>query len=179
MASIEENRSRMIRLRRAAAEDVRTVHAILAAAAEDLVARFGPGHWSTVSSIEKLRNYASDGVLFVVEAGAAAVGTLRLTDSKIGFYHNEWFARPADDAAYLLDMAIDPGSQRRGIGRRSMALAEDAARLLGLKALRLDAYAGPAGAGEFYRKCGYSLVHRSAFRGVALEYFEKLLTDGP
>jgi GNAT superfamily N-acetyltransferase len=165
MASIEENRSRMIRLRRAAAEDVRTVHAILAAAAEDLAARFGPGHWSTVSSIETLRKYASDGVLFVLEAGAAAVGTLRLTDRKIGFYHVEWFAHPADDAAYLLDMAIDPGSQRRGIGRRSMTLAEDAARLLGLRALRLDAYEGRAGAGEFYRKCGYSLVHRSAFRG--------------
>jgi ribosomal-protein-alanine N-acetyltransferase len=74
-----------------------------------------------------------------------------------------------------MDMAVRPDRQRRGVGRRSMELAEQIARRVGLRAIRLDAYAGPAGAGEFYQSCGYAMVHAGAFKGVALEYFEKLL----
>jgi GNAT superfamily N-acetyltransferase len=165
-------------LRAAAAADVRTVQAILEAAAGQLTARFGIGHWSAVRSIEALRDYAADRVLYLVRAEGLDLGTLRLTARKIGFYRNRWFADPRDAAGYLLDMAIDPAHQRTGIGRRSMALAEDLARGAGLKAIRLDAYGGPAGAGPFYQKCGYRLVHRGEFKGVALEYYEKLLTPG-
>jgi GNAT superfamily N-acetyltransferase len=168
----------MISLRQARIEDVKPVRSILAAAADDLTRRFGAGHWSGVRSIEALRNYVEDGVLYLVEADGDPVGTLRLTDRKIGFYRDEWFANPADEAGYLMDMAIDPLRQRGGIGRRSLTLAEGVARVKRLKAIRLDAYGGPAGAGEFYAKCGYSPVHAGEFRGVALEYYEKLLT-GP
>ncbi len=38
--------------------------------------------------------------------------------------------------------------------------------------LRFDAYQGPAGAGPFYVKCGYTLRHSNEFRGVALDYYE-------
>jgi len=56
-----------------------------------------------------------------------------------------------------------------------MALAEDAARASRLKAVRPDACGGPAGAGGFYRKCGYRQVHAGSFNGVTLDYFEKRL----
>ena len=163
------------RLRAALAGDVRGVREILAAAANDLTTRFGVAHWSAIPSMEALRKYADQGDLYVVEAEADAIGTLRLTDRKIGFYRSEWFANPKDNAAYLLDMAIDPRHQRRGIGRRSMRLAEELARAKGSRAIRLDAYAGPAGAGRFYAKCGYRLVHAGEFNGVALEYYETLI----
>jgi GNAT superfamily N-acetyltransferase len=164
-----------LRLRQAGLDDVGTVREILAAAAADLTACFGDGHWSTVRAIETLRKYADNGDLCLVEANSIAVGTLRLTDRKIGFYRNDWFARPDDPAGYLLDMAVHPNHQRRGIGRRSLQLTEQLARGAGLRAIRLDAYVGPAGAGDFYKKCGYALMHAGAFKGVALEYFEKLL----
>ena len=48
-------------------------------------------------------------------------------------------------------------------------------RARGLKALRFDAYRGEVGAGPFYAKCGYTLRHSGDFRGVGLEYFEKVL----
>jgi GNAT superfamily N-acetyltransferase len=163
------------RLRQAGLDDVAAILDILAAAAADLTARFGDGHWSTVRAIETLQKYADNGDLYVVEANSISVGTLRLTDRKIGFYKQDWFARPQDPAGYLIDMAVHPHHQRRGIGRRSMQLTEQLARRAGLRAIRLDAYQGPAGAGEFYKKCGYALVHAGEFKGVALEYFEKLL----
>ena len=165
----------MIRLRQASLDDIKSVRNIVAAAADDLTARFGEGHWSGVRTIETLQKYAGSGTLYLIEADAVAVGTLRLTDRKIGFYHNAWFARPDDPAGYLLDMAVHPERQRRGLGRCAMELAEQRARQGGMRAIRLDAYHGPAGAGGFYRKCGYTLVHQGDMRGVGLEYVEKLL----
>jgi GNAT superfamily N-acetyltransferase len=165
----------LLNLRPALDRDVKRVRAILAAAASDLTVHFGEGHWSGVRSVETLRKYLDEGALYVAETDVGAVGTLRLTERKIGFYRSDWFANPNDDAFYLLDMAIDPNYQRSGIGRRAMALAEDLARSHGLKAIRLDAYGGLAGAGGFYRKCGYRLVHLGEMQGVALEYYEKLV----
>ncbi len=165
----------MVRLRQAGLDNLKPVRSILVAAADDLTARFGEGHWSGVRTIATLQKYAGSGTLYVIEADAIVVGTLRLTDLKIGFYRNAWFARPKDPAGYLLDMAVSPDRQHRGLGRRAMEQAERLARQGGLRAIRLDAYQGPAGAGGFYRKCGYDLVHKGEMRGVALEYFEKLL----
>jgi GNAT superfamily N-acetyltransferase len=162
-------------LRAARAEDVERVRTILEAAAADLTARFGEGHWSRVSAVETLRRHADQGTLFLAEIDGAAIGAMQVTDRKVSFYRGEWFAHPKDAAAYLLDMAIEPAHQRRGLGRRAMALAEELARARGLPAIRLDAYGGPAGAGGFYAKCGYRLVHTGTFNGIALEYFEKLL----
>lgn len=165
-----------VTLHQARSGEVDAVREILAAAAADLTARFGPGHWSHVRGIDTLRQYARSGSLHVVGTAGSPVGVLRLTDRKPGFFRKEWFARPQERAGYLFDMAVHPHRQRCGIGRRAMALAEQVARDTRWHALRLDAYAGPAGAGEFYRKCGYVLVHSAAFRGVALEYFEKVLS---
>jgi GNAT superfamily N-acetyltransferase len=165
----------MVSLRKASADDIKLVRATLAAAAADLVTRFGPGHWSTVRSAESLRKYAGNGVLYIIEADSLAVGALQLTTRKIGFYREEWFAPRQGTVGYLLDMAVHPDHQQRGIGRRSMELVEGLAQLAGLRAIRLDAYRGSVGAGTFYKKCGYASVHKGEMRGVPLEYFEKML----
>ncbi|HUK59505.1 MAG TPA: GNAT family N-acetyltransferase [Stellaceae bacterium] len=166
----------MITLRQAESGDVQNVRNVLAAAAHALTARYGHGHWSTVRTLRTLRKYAGDRVLYLVDLDDVPVGTLKLTHRKVGFYHGDWFADPGASAAYLMDMAIDPRHQRHTIGRRAMALAEEIARREGLCAVRLDAYRGPAGAGAFYRKCGYTLVHQGEINGARLEYYEKLLS---
>ena len=109
----------------------------------------------------------------MIEASGIAIGALRLIDRKIPFYRGEWFADPKARAGYLLDMAIDPPHQRRAHGRAAVGAIEEIARSRGMQAVRLDAYSGPAGAGLFYLKCGYRLVHRGEFNGIGLEYFEK------
>lgn len=162
----------MLRLRRADHDDIPLARNILLAAAADLTARFGEGHWSGSRGVGTLEKYVDAGTLQVIESDRAAVGTLRLTDRKIGFYKSTWFAHPD---AYLLDMALHPSRQSQGIGRLALREAESLAASVGLRALRLDAYAGPAGAGGFYAKCGYERVHTGEIRGVPLEYFEKLL----
>jgi hypothetical protein len=42
-------------------------------------------------------------------------------------------------------------------------------------AIFLDAYDAEAGAGEFYRKCGFREAGRATYRNTPLIYFELLL----
>ena len=72
-------------------------------------------------------------------------------------------------------MAVDPRYQRTGVGRSCI---EEARRIVSQwpgDAIRLDAYDVAAGAGEFYRKCGFREVGRATYRGAPLIYFEMLM----
>ena len=143
-------------------------------AADELTRLHGRGHWSSVSTVPTLRKHAGARTLFAVERDGALVGTFTLSEKKIGFYHNAWFQEPHAPALYLTNMAIDPAMQRKRIGRWTMKQIDRAVRDRSLRALRFDAYDSPAGAGAFYQKCGYTLVHRGAINAVALEYYEKV-----
>ncbi len=115
----------------------------------------------------------AEGTLYLIAQDGLTVGTFRLTNKKIVFYRKAWFAEPDDLAAYLLNMAIDPAYQRQGIGQFAMREIDQRVRDMNLLALRFDAYDGPAGAGIFYQKCGYTLVHKGCVGDVPLEYYEK------
>jgi GNAT superfamily N-acetyltransferase len=73
-------------------------------------------------------------------------------------------------------MAVAPELQRGGAGRTLLEHADAIARALPADAIRLDAYDAAAGAAPFYARCGYREVARTAYRGVPLVYFEKVLT---
>lgn len=164
-----------ITIRAAKHDDAETIHAIRTSAAEALTDAFGTGHWSHVATLRTLERHTVDRDLFVVENAGTAIATFELTSKKPGFYSKTWFADPAAPAIYLFNMAVDKTSQRNGFGRKIMAEMEATAAADGKYALRLDAYDAPAGAGTFYEKCGYSLVHSGSFNRVALCYYEKIL----
>ena len=46
---------------------------------------------------------------------------------------------------------------------------------MGRDAIRLDAFDCAAGAGEFYRKCGFTEAARVVYKGVPLIDFEMVL----
>lgn len=101
----------------------------------------------------------------------AIVGTLTLQTKRPWSIDATCFA-PVSAVLYLINMAVAPDRQRSGIGRALLAEALVAARAFPADAIRLDAYDLPAGAGEFYRKCGYTNVGAKSYRGVPLLYFE-------
>ena len=78
-------------------------------------------------------------------------------------------------AIYLTDMAVDPASQRKGVGRALIDQALVVARDWPANSIRLDAYDAPAGAGAFYAKCGFREVGRIVYRKTPLIYYEKLI----
>jgi GNAT superfamily N-acetyltransferase len=155
--------------------DAAAIAAVRMSAARELTERFGAGTWSFAAESEASvqAEIRSSTVLFAHEDGLV-VGALRLAT------RNPWlgdtrFFTPCNRPIFLTSMAITPKRQRQGIGRQLLAEARRVGLKMGGEALRLDSYAGPAGAGNFYRKCGFREVHRGDYNGTALIWFESPL----
>jgi GNAT superfamily N-acetyltransferase len=156
--------------------DAATIAALRMSAARELTERFGAGTWSfaleTEASVQaELRTST---VLYAREEDVV-VGTLRLATRNPWLGNTDFFT-PCDRPIYLTSMAVAPDRQRRGIGRGLLTEARRVAVEMGGKSLRLDSYAGPAGAGGFYRKCGFREVRQGDYNGTALIWFEARLT---
>jgi len=70
---------------------------------------------------------------------------------------------------------VSPDVQGQGLGRRCLDEARAIAKAWPADAIFLDAYDTAAGAGEFYRKCGFREVGRVTYRGTPLIYYEWLV----
>jgi GNAT superfamily N-acetyltransferase len=161
----------------ATAEDADAVASLRNAAADDLTARHGRGWWSGHCSEKGVLSDLRHSHVFVARDRGRIIGTLRLATRKpwaIDLAHFTPVARPL----FLTSMAVAPKSQRRGVGRFCMSEVVQLARRSKADAIILDAFDHPAaGAGDFYRKCGYRETGRVSYRGVPLIYFELLLSS--
>lgn len=119
-----------------------------------------------------LRDIKASTVLIARE-GDTVIGTLTLQTKKPWAIDMAYFT-PVRKALYLVNMAVAPGRQRGGVGQALLDEALVVARAVPVDAIRLDAYDAPAGAGEFYQKCGYTSRQGKVYRGVPLLYFERL-----
>ena len=132
---------------------------------------YGHGHWSShTSDAAVMRDVKASHVLVARDRGKI-IATLTLQTKKPWSIDLAYFT-PCKQALYLINMAVHPRRQRRGVGRALMAEAARVAQALRADAIRLDAYDAAAGAGEFYRRCGYRQRGKKAYRGVPLVYFE-------
>jgi GNAT superfamily N-acetyltransferase len=139
--------------------------------ADHLTLRHGRGHWDRrTSEASVLRDIKTSTVLVARDEGRIA-GTLRLATKKPWAIDRSYFV-PCNRPLYLLDMAVDPGGQGKGIGRQLVEAAKGVARAFPADAIWLDAYDAEAGAGGFYERCGFVEVGRAAYRGVPLIYYD-------
>jgi ribosomal protein S18 acetylase RimI-like enzyme len=160
-----------LRVTPATNDDAAALAAVRIAAADRLTRDFGDGHWSAhTNEASVLRDIKASRVLVVRDRGRI-IGTLTLQTRKPWAIDIAYFT-PCQRALYLINMAVDPDRQRSGVGRRLLDEALVVARAFPADAIRLDAYDADAGAGAFYRKCGYTHVGGKAYRGVPLMYFE-------
>jgi len=113
--------------------------------------------------------------VYVARQGGEIVGTFRLATKKPWAINTSYFA-PCGKPLYLLSMAVAPAKQRQGIGRRCLEEARRLAKAWPADAIRLDAFAGEAGAGGFYARCGCTEVGRTSYRNAGLIYYEILLS---
>lgn len=155
-------------------EDVTDIARFRLEVAEDLTERFGRGPWSSAGTERGVRHAMKTSRLCVAKDAGVIVASLCLATRKPWAIDQRYFT-PLNRPLYLTDMAVRPDRQRHGLGRRCM---EDAARLCRewpADGIRLDAFDAPAGAGDFYRKCGLREVGRVAYRGTPLVYYELVL----
>ncbi len=169
------SRSKRFLLKLATADDAATLAALHTAVAEDLTRLHGCGAWSTKTS-EKgvLHAIAHVSGVFAVREGAEIVATLRLATKKPWAIDTRYFS-PCSRPLYLVGMVVTPARQRQGLGRKCLEDATRVARDWPADVVRLDAFEGEAGAGEFYARCGWSEVGRTSYRNTPLIYFEFLL----
>lgn len=154
--------------------DAPAIAALRTSVAEHLTNQFGKGHWSScVTEKSVLRTIKTSRVL-VARNKQEIIGTLTLQTKKPWAIDLSYF-KSVSRPLHLLDMAVSPDRQRRGIGRQLVEEAKAVARAWPSQAIRLDAYESNAGAGPFYAKCGFTEVGRKTYRGVPLVYFELML----
>lgn len=158
----------------ASARDAAEIAALRNQASNALTERFGPGHWSGQVTERGVLAGMRKPAVFVRRGKDGIEATLRLATRKPWAIDVSYFSA-AGLPLYLTDMAVRPGLQRRGIGRRCMEAVPAIARAWTADAIRLDAYDADAGAGGFYAKCGYREVGRVVYRGTPLIYFEALI----
>jgi len=144
--------------------------------AEHLTQQHGHGPWSTKASEKGVLLALRTSQVFVAREKSTIVATLRLTTKKPWAIDPSYFT-PTRRASYLLAMAVTPARQRQGIGRRCLVEAERLAGAFPASAIRLNAYDAPAGAGNFYARCGYTEVGRTTYRNAPLIYYELLLPE--
>jgi len=159
----------------ATANDAPQIASLLTATSQRLTEMYGEGHWSHQTT-EKgvLFGMRQNAHVLVVKRDEKIVGTLRLTTKKPWAIDTDYFTK-VSHPLYLVDMSVQPELQRTGIGRYMLGEAKSFVKTLSAQAIRLDAYNAPAGAGEFYRKCGYKEVGRVVYKGTPLIYFEMIL----
>lgn len=158
----------------ATADDAAELASMRTAVAERLTREYGRGHWSSAVTERGVLWGLKTSRVLVLRNSTGIVATLRLATKKPWAIDPKYFAsvrRPI----YLVDMAVAPDSQRKGIGRRLLEEARAVVQTWPGDAIRLDAYDSPAGAGDFYAKCGFREVGRVSYRRVPLVYFEFLL----
>jgi ribosomal protein S18 acetylase RimI-like enzyme len=112
--------------------------------------------------------------VFIVRRRTKVVATLQLATKKPWAIDASYFVK-CERPLYLTGMAVDPEFQRMGIGRAMLEEAQQIARAWPGDAIRLDAFDSPAGAGEFYAKCGFRVVGRATYRETPLIYFELIV----
>ena len=144
------------------------------AVADDLTARCGIGPWSSPGTEKGVLFDIRHGVLYVATHRNQVVASLRLCTKKPWAIDPTYFSK-CSRPLYLLSMAVRPDLQRQGVGTSCLKQAMEFAHQCPADAIRLDAYDHAAGAGEFYRKGGFTERGRVVYRKAPLVYYELML----
>jgi N-acetylglutamate synthase-like GNAT family acetyltransferase len=153
-----EGGEREPRLRQATAADVGAIAALVDAAYRHYIPLLGRTPTPMLSDFAAA---VRDHDVRVLDADGALVGVLELI--------------PEADRLWIHNVAIDPGWQGRGLGRRLLQVAEAEARRLGLGALGLLTNERYTANIAMYERYGYRETHREPYRGTDLIHFRKPL----
>jgi GNAT superfamily N-acetyltransferase len=147
------------------------LHAETAAA---LTERFGEGPWSRPGEVKRVEPPSAFHRLRVGRHRGQVVTALRLQTKKPWAIDVAYFT-PVPKAIYLTGMVTALRYHGKGLGRSALDDAQRITREWPADAIRLDAWDADAGAGPFYRKCGFTEKGHVVYKGSPLVYYELLL----
>jgi len=164
----------LVTLEPATPADAAAIASLRTTVADRLTVQYGKGHWSFGSSERGVLASMRESRVYAGRCDGRVIATLTLQTKKPWAIDRRYFA-DVERPLYLLSMAVDADLHRRGIGRQCVEQARVIAEQWPADAIFLDAYDAKAGAGEFYRKCGFEEVGRVTYRGTPLIYYQMLL----
>jgi len=163
-----------IKLQIATPTDAADLVCLRNATSQHLTSLYGKGPWSAQSTDKSVLFGMRMGTVFIARRRSRLIASLALSKRKPWAIDRKYFS-VRERPLYLTGMAVSPEEQRKGIGRLCIDEARRIAKKWPSDAIRLDAFDAEAGAGEFYRKCGFREVGRTSYRNAPLIYFEMLL----
>jgi GNAT superfamily N-acetyltransferase len=163
-----------VKLQIATADDVPDLVSLQTAVNQHLTSKYGKGHWSGGVTEKGVLFTMRIAKVYIIRYRGRLIATLTLSTRKPWAIDKKYFSA-SERPLYLTGMAVSPDEQLKGVGSLCIEEACRIARKWPGDAIRLDAWDAAAGAGEFYRKCGFLEVGRAAYRGAPLIYFEMLL----
>ena len=162
-----------IKLEIAQAKDAAEICALRLATAKKLTEVHGIGPWSGETSEKWVLFAMRNSTAYVARRRNKIIATLTLGTKKPWAIDRKYFSK-CGKPLYLTAMVVAPELQGQGIGKLCVEAAAKIAKAWPADAIFLDAYDAVAGAGEFYRKCGFREVGRASYREVPLIYFERV-----
>lgn len=147
-----------LRFRPAQADDAPAIRALLEAAYAVYVPRMGR---LPVTMDGDLGATVQNDLVWVVTEGAGLLAALHL--------------RLRPDHLFIEDIAVRPDRQRRGIGKRLLAFAEEEGRRRGHGEIRLFTNATMVENAGLYAGLGYREYRREPVRGTDVIYMRKAL----
>lgn len=147
-------------IRPARAEDAPAITECVAAAYRHYITRLGkpPG-----PMLDDYKEVIQQHRVLVLIDGAKILGVLVLI--------------PQTQSLLVDNVAVHPGYQNRGLGRKLMALAEEEARRLGFTTVTLYTNERMTENIELYKKLGYRKTERKTEQGYQRVYMRKALPD--
>ena len=165
-----------LELQLATTRDTADLVALREAVNRHLASKFGMGIWIAKMTEKGALLAMRMARVYVARERGILIATLALSTRKPWAIDKSCFTE-SKRPIYLTNMAVLPGRQRDGIGSQCMEEAKRIARAWPGDSLRLDAYDAAAGAGSFYRNCGFREVGRVVYRKAPLIYYEMLLSS--
>lgn len=161
-----------ITILRAGPGDADALTALRIAVARDMTDRHGAGPWSVLPSKAVVIRQIRASHALIARSGDEAIGTVRLAWANPAVFDGTSFFSPTRAALYVLGLAVSPGHRGAGIGRKLMDASKQVTRDWPAQALWLDTYVHAAGAGDFYKRCGFREVGSSVLNHLPLRYYE-------
>ena len=158
----------------AVADDALAIAVLRNAASESLTRRYGEGSWSSHTTEKSVLRDLDRPRFFqniIARKNSTIVASLCLQTKKPWAIDATYFTN-VNKPLYLINMAVHPDWQGKGVGRLLMKEAARVAQGWPCDGIRLDAWDASAGAGPFYAKCGYRQVGRKIYRHAPLIYYE-------
>jgi GNAT superfamily N-acetyltransferase len=158
----------------ATASDIPELMTMRMRVSQDLARKFGEGFWAGRPTESGERFLMRIGQVYIARYRGKLIATLALSTRKPWSIDVKNF-RASAKPLYLRAMAVDPAQQGKGVGGKCIMEVRRIAAEADREVIRLDAFDCAAGAGEFYRKCGFAEVARVVYKGVPLIDFEMVL----